>query len=149
MSDHKIVHATFTLERTYPVPLSRVFQAWADPEVKARWFAGDPNGYEMDFRPEGIERKCVAHEGKKITWESLYREIVSDRRIVYTSVLAEDGTVVTVSLTTVEFTADGPNTSLVLTETGAYLDGREQPAWREQGTGDWLNALGRHFAEGS
>jgi uncharacterized protein YndB with AHSA1/START domain len=149
MSDHKIVHATFTLERTYPVPLSRVFHAWADPDVKARWFAGDPDGYEMDFRRDGIERNSGVHEGKKMTWESLYREIVSDQRIVYTSVLSEDDAVATVSLTTVEFTADGPNTSLVLTETGAYLDGREQPAWREQGTGDQLDALGRHFAEES
>ena len=48
----------------------------------------------------------------------------------------------TVSLTTVEFTpaADG-GTRLVLTEQGAYLDGREQPAWREQGTADQLEAL--------
>ena len=47
--------------------------------------------------------------------------------------LSEDDTVATVSLTTVEFTTDGPTTSLVLTETGAYLDGRELPAWREAG----------------
>jgi hypothetical protein len=35
----------------------------------------------------------------------------------------------------------------VLVEAGAYLDGREQPAWREQGTGDWLDALSRHLTE--
>ena len=41
-----------------------------------------------------------------------------------------------------EFTpgADG-GTRLVLTEQGAYLDGREQPAWREHGTADQLEAL--------
>src|SRR6201986_4771446 len=32
-------------------------------------------------------------------------------------------------------------TRLVLTEQGAYLDGQEQPAWREQGTTDQLDAL--------
>jgi hypothetical protein len=32
-------------------------------------------------------------------------------------------------------------TRLVLTEQGAYLDGHEQPAWREQGTSDQLEAL--------
>jgi uncharacterized protein YndB with AHSA1/START domain len=147
MSDHSIVHATFTLERTYPLPPSEVFNAWADQKVKARWFAGDPSDYELDFRPGGIERNRVDHEGKHITWESLYREIVSDKRIVYTSVLAEDDAVATASLTTVEFLPDGGGTRLVLVEAGAYLDGREQPAWREQGTGDWLDALGRHLAE--
>jgi uncharacterized protein YndB with AHSA1/START domain len=147
MSDHSIVHATFTLERTYPLPPPEVFNAWADQKVKARWFAGDPSDYELDFRPGGIERNSVVHEGKHITWESLYREIVSDERIVYTSVLAENDSVATASLTTVEFVPDGDGTRIVLVEAGAYLDGREQPAWREQGTGDWLDALGRHLAE--
>lgn len=149
MSDRTIVHATFTLERTYPVSLPKVFHAWADPATKARWFAGDPTDYEMDFRPDGIERNRIAIADKEITWESLYREIVPEKRIVYTSVLSENDTVATVSLTTVEFTSDGPATSLVLVETGAYLDGREQPSWREEGTSTWLNSLGQHLTEGA
>ena len=31
-------------------------------------------------------------------------------------------------------------------EQGAYLDGHEQPSWREQGTGEQLDALGRALA---
>lgn len=142
MSDRSVTHATFTLEHSYEAPPARVFEAWADSEVKARWFAGDPSGYELDFRPGGIERNRAAHDGKQITWESLYREIVADERIVYTSVLYESDKVATVSLTTVELVPEGGGTRLVLVEAGAYLDGREQPAWREQGTGDWLDSLG-------
>jgi uncharacterized protein YndB with AHSA1/START domain len=147
MSDHNIVHATFTIERTYPLPPDLVFSAWADQKVKARWFAGNPSDYELDFRPGGVEHNRVVLDGKRITWESLYREIVPDERIVYTSVLAEDDLVATASLTTVEFVPDADGTRLVLVEAGAYLDGREQPAWREHGTGDWLDALGRYLAE--
>ena len=88
----------------------------------------------------------ATHEGKRIIWESLYREIVANERIVYTSVLCEGDTVATVSLTTVEFAPEGEGTRLVLTEAGAYLDGWEQAAWREQGTSDWLDALGKHLA---
>jgi len=63
----------------------------------------------------------------------------------------------TVSLTTVEFspaeggtgsgggTGPGGGTRLVLTEQGAFLDGREQPAWREQGTADQLEALAKEL----
>jgi uncharacterized protein YndB with AHSA1/START domain len=148
MSDHAITHATFTLERTYPAPPERVFGLWADEPAKARWFAGEPSNYELDFRPGGIERNRGSHEGKTITWESLYREIVTDERIVYTSVLAENDTVATVSLTTVEFVPESDATRLVLVEAGAYLDGRELPVWREQGTGDWLDALGRQIEQG-
>ncbi len=147
MSERSIVHSTFTLECVYAAPISEVFKAWADPKIKVRWFAGNPADYQMDFRPGGIERNSVVHDGKQITWESLYREIVTDERIVYTSVLAEDGTVATVSLATVEFLPDHDGTRLVLVEAGAYLDGRELSAWREQGTGEWLDALGRHLVE--
>jgi uncharacterized protein YndB with AHSA1/START domain len=147
MPERSIVHSTFTLERTYPAPIAQVFRAWANPEIKVRWFAGHPADYQLDFRPGGVERNCAVHDGKRIIWESLYREIVTDERIVYTSVLCEDSTVATVSLTTVAFVTDDEGTRLMLVEAGAYLDGREQPARRQQGTGDWLDALGRHLVE--
>ena len=102
MIDHTITHATFSLERIYPVRPNRVFDAWADPAIKVRWFSSNAQDYELDFSPGGIERLSATHDGKLITWESLYREIVTDERIVYTSVLSEQDTVATVSLTTVE-----------------------------------------------
>jgi uncharacterized protein YndB with AHSA1/START domain len=146
MTDRSVTHATFTLERTYEVSPDRVFNAWADATVKVHWFAGSADGYELDFRVGGLERNSAMHDGKKITWESLYREIIPNERIVYTSVLSEQDTVATVSLTTVELVPVDEGTRLVLIEAGAYLDGGEQPAWREQGTGDWLDALGNHLA---
>jgi uncharacterized protein YndB with AHSA1/START domain len=147
MSDRNVVHNTFTLERRYPVSPSVVFGAWADTAAKARWFSGNPDGYQLDFRPGGIEINCAVHGGKRITWESLYREILTDERIVYTSLLSEDDIPATISLTTVEFEPDEDGTRLVLTEAGAYLDGREMPAWREEGTASWLDNLGKHLNE--
>jgi uncharacterized protein YndB with AHSA1/START domain len=146
MSEHSVVNSTFTLERRYQGHVSRVFKAWADPEIKARWFAPGSASYELDFRPGGVERNRVVLNGQEIGWETLYREIVQDQRIVYTSVLSQGETVATVSLTTVEFETDGEGTRLVLVEAGAYLDGHEQPAWREQGTGDWLDHLGQSLS---
>ncbi len=58
----------------------------------------------------------------------------------------------TVSLTTVELMPVDDATRLVLTEHGAFLDGHEEPAWREHGTNEWLTALdaelGRMMARG-
>jgi uncharacterized protein YndB with AHSA1/START domain len=142
MSDHAVTHATFTLERTYPVPPDRVFAAWADPELKCRWFAGADSGHQLDFRVGGREINHARHSGAEVSFESLYRDIVADERIVHTSVLSQDGRPATVSLTTVELHAVDGSTRLVLTEQGAFLDGLEQPAWRDRGTGDWLDALG-------
>jgi uncharacterized protein YndB with AHSA1/START domain len=76
-----------------------------------------------------------------MTFESLYRDIVPGERIVYTSTLSAGDDVMTVSVTTVEFSAAEGGTRLVLTEQGAFLDGREEPAWREHGTAAQLDAL--------
>jgi uncharacterized protein YndB with AHSA1/START domain len=145
MTDRSVTHSTFTLERTYSATPDRVFAAWAEPQAKARWFAGEAEGYEMEFRPGGLERNGGVHGGTRIAWESLYREIEVDERIVYTSTLSMDDVLATASLTTVEFVAEGGGTRLVLVEAGAYLDGHEQPEWREEGTGQWLDALGTYL----
>ena len=142
--DHDVTHATFTLERSYPVPPARVFAAWADPAAKASWFTPDPGfGHELDFRVGGREVARGGPDGGPLmTFETLYRDIVPEQRIVYTSTLSAGADLMTVSLTTVEFTpAEDGGTRLILTEQGAYLDGQEQPAWREQGTADQLEAL--------
>jgi len=142
--DRNVTHATFTLERSYPAPPARVFAAWADPAAKARWFAPGPGaGHQLDFRVGGREVVTGGPEGGPLmTFETLYRDIVPEQRIVYTSTLSAGADLMTVSLTTVEFTpGEGGGTRLVLTEQGAFLDGQEQPAWREQGTADQLEAL--------
>ena len=141
--DRYVTHASFTLERTYPVPAARVFAAWADPAMKSRWFAGGTGaGHQLDFRIGGREVASGGPDGGPVmTFESFYREIVSPERIVYTSTMSADTDVITVSLTTVEFKPAADGTHLVLTEQGAFLDGREEPAWREHGTADQLKAL--------
>jgi hypothetical protein len=50
-----------------------------------------------------------------------------------------------VSVTSVEFREDDGATLLVLTEHGVYLPGQEQPAWREHGTAEQLDALNAEF----
>ena len=162
--DRYVTHATFSLERDYPVSPAQVFAAWADPAAKARWFAPGPGArHELDFRVGGRE---VAHGGPEggpvMTFESIYRDIVPQQRIVYTSTLSAGDDVMTVSLTTVEFKAaeagtpeggtpegrtPGGGTRLVLTEQGTFLDGREEPAWREHGTAAQLDALAAELKE--
>lgn len=151
MTDHGVLHSTFTLERTYPFGPDRVFAAWSDPAAKARWFGRPGTEHELDFRVGGRE-VAVRPPGNglpEIRFESLYRDIVSERRIVYVSTLYSDGRPVTVSLTTVQFEAGGEGTRLELTEHGAYLDGQEQPSWRERGTNEHLDRLGAELESAS
>jgi uncharacterized protein YndB with AHSA1/START domain len=141
-----VTHATFTLERTYPAPPQRVFAAWSDPAAKARWFAGGNADHELDFRVGGREIARGTHDNQVLTFESHYQDIVPDERIVFASSLYEGTTLATVSVTTVELRPDADGTRLLLTEYGAFLDGREEPAWREHGTADQLAALAKELS---
>lgn len=143
MSDRSVTHAAFTLERVYPAAPARVFAAWADPAAKARWFAAPGGEHELDFRVGGREVNRGRHgDGPLLTFEARYEDIIAVERVVYSSTLRAGDTLSTVSLTTVEFGPADEGTRLVLTEQGTFLDGHEDPAWREQGTGEWLAALG-------
>jgi uncharacterized protein YndB with AHSA1/START domain len=148
MTEHSVKHSTFTLERTYSASPAQVFAAWADRDTKAKWFAADDAAYTLDFRVGGAEAvHGHTDDGAEIAAESVYRDILTDERIVYTTLLYGRGVLATVSATTVEFVPDGTGTHLLLTEQGTFLDDQEQPEWRRQGTGDWLDALGRELGQ--
>ena len=115
----------------------------AEPAAKAQWFAGPDSEHRLDFRVGGHEvARGAGAGGEVLTFESTYHDIVPSARIVYSSTLSVRDQVATVSLTTVEISPAGNGTRLVLTEQGAYLDGLEDPSWREQGTSKHLDALG-------
>jgi uncharacterized protein YndB with AHSA1/START domain len=143
MSERSVEHATFVVERAYDAPLDRVFAAWSDPRAKVRWFDGSEGEFELDFRVGGWERRRgTAPDGREYTFQALYQDIVPGRRIVYTYDMLLDGTRISVSVATAEFRPERDGTRLVFTEQGAFLDGHEMPARREQGMGSLLDSLG-------
>ena len=148
MTERSVTHASFTLERRYPASPSRVFAAWADPAIKPRWFGGgdeEVKEYRLDFRVGGREHSAGGVPGGdgSYSYDALYQDIVPNERIVYTYDMHIGGPRISVSLSTVEFKAEGANTVLVYTEQGVYLDGLDTPEQREQGTRELLEALGR------
>ena len=84
-------------------------------------------------------------QGRPLIYQSRYAEIVANERILTTSTLHTGDQLSTVSVTSVEFRAEGAGTLLVLTEHGIYLPGQEQPAWREHGTAQQLGTLAAEF----
>jgi uncharacterized protein YndB with AHSA1/START domain len=135
-----VEHGTFTLERVYPAPPARVFAAWADPEAKAQWFGGQD--FSLDFRVGGTE----INTGGPYRYHATYRDIVDGERIVYTTEMFKDDRMMSVSLASIQFAAEGDGTRLTLTEHGAFLDGLETAAQREHGTGELLAKLGEALA---
>jgi uncharacterized protein YndB with AHSA1/START domain len=146
-----VTHADFTIERRYGCSPHQTFSAFSDPELKRQWFANPGNWpdavWELDFRVGGGEiHSGGSPGGRHNAFQSRFHDIVENERIVFAYDLLHDHRLISVSLTTIEFFADGDATRLVFTEQGAFFDDPDAPGTREHGTGKLLDALGRFLA---
>ena len=146
MNERSVVHATFVIERTFDASPARVFNAFADPTIKARWFGGPPewgpDERTMDFRVGGRETSKGGPKGGPVSFfDSLYQDIVPNERIVITYDMHLDDKRISVSLTTVELKPAGKGTRMVFTEQGAFLDGYDDAGAREHGFREIIDAL--------
>jgi uncharacterized protein YndB with AHSA1/START domain len=143
-----VAHATFHLTRTYPVSAARVWKALTDPAAKAKWFAGAAGEWEllertMDVQVGGRERLKGRWQGGVVSdFDAVYHDVIEGERLVYSYVMHVNDKKISVSLATMELRAEGPNTTLMVTEQGAFLDGYDDAGSREHGTGLLLDALG-------
>jgi uncharacterized protein YndB with AHSA1/START domain len=143
-----VIHNTFVIERSYPVPPERVFAALSDPAKKRRWFV-DGGGntveyYEMQFEVGGKDRARFFHtcpmEGIPFTNEGTYQDIVPGRRVVLASTMSMGEKRISSSLTTFELLPTETGTDLIFTHQGAFFEGSDGPEMRE---GGWRTLLER------
>ena len=108
------------LEREFKAPPERVFAAWTDPRLMARWWG--PEGMtcpvcEVDLRVGGRYRTCMKGEKGDEHWVSgAYREIVPGKRLAFTWAWEENGVRGHEMLVEVEFVPAGRHTRLVMTQ---------------------------------
>ena len=143
-----VVHATFDLERTYDAPAARVWKALTDISAKEKWFASPAGEWQvlerqMDVRVGGRELLRGRWEsGLVTTFDAVYHDVIPNERLVYSYQMFQDEKKISVSLATLQLKARGSQTTLTVTEQGAFLDGYDDAGKREHGTGLLLDALG-------
>ena len=160
MTERSVIHETFTIARTYPATLSRVFGAFAWQEAKNVW--GDTGDLEacdanvaqteFDFRIGGREHFGFKYQGRSYRYDALYYDIVPGQRIIYSYEMYADDARISVSVATIEFSKTDDGTALTWTEQGTYLDGIDGPAapqLRSEGTAEMLDGLQKYLASES
>ena len=98
-SDRELV-----VTRTFDAPARIVFEAWSNPELFKRWWVPESAGMslvscEMDIRTGGAYRLAFRHPAfdQPMVFFGTYREVTSNRRIVWTNEENDQGAVTTVT----------------------------------------------------
>ncbi len=159
MQQPSAIHNTFVLERHFPKPPEKVFAALSQPAKRRRWFAEGDNHdieeFQSDFRVGGTEVlryrfKSSAPspvDGRVLTNEGRFQDIVPDRRIVMASAMTLGDTRISASLLTLELLAEGNGTDLICTHQGTFLEWPEGPQMIETGWRGLLDRLAGHVSE--
>jgi len=150
MEDRSVTHSTFVIERSYPTTPERVFAAFADPAKKRRWFAEgeshEVEEFQMDFRAGGRElaryrfKDGTPFKGIAFRNDTIYQDIVPNRRLVLASTMTVGDKRISASLATFEFLQTENGTGLIFTHQGAFFEGADGPQMREEG---WRKLLQR------
>jgi uncharacterized protein YndB with AHSA1/START domain len=135
------------VRRIYKAPVAKVYAAWTDPEEVKHWMgpsdAFGESEVTSDFRVGGRYRIVMhAPDGETHRVDGVYREIVPNKRLVYT--WAWVSTPERESLVTVEFLPAGEGTELVVThERFADTEARDK---HQHGWNGCMDRLGRYLS---
>jgi uncharacterized protein YndB with AHSA1/START domain len=154
MTERTVTCSTFTIERSLAAIPNQVFAAFADVNLKTRMLASSDDEEvgeelshaEFDFRIGGRERfEFVEEDGRHMTYDALYYDIVPNQRIVYSYEMYADGSRISVSIASIELLEMTTSTTLIWTEQGAFLDGLDTSDLREGGTSWMVDNMAEYF----
>lgn len=151
--EHSQVHATFVIERTYPVAVENVWHALTNNDARDKWWGGGPNFIAReeshDFRVGGIgSQDGQWKDGPETRYTSIYTNIVHLLRIVFTYDLWVSGGHLSTSLVTIVLEPQDKGTRMTYTEQAVHYDGLDSVEGREEGTAGILDTLGAFLIEG-
>ena len=111
---------SIVVRRTYPVPPKAVFRLFSDPELFRQWWAHGPwaaTEVQIDLRVQGPFRYVLHNreESKTFTAVGSFKEIIENKKLVFSWEWLEGQYQGRQTLVTVEFHDRDGSTELVLT----------------------------------
>ncbi|MET0909254.1 MAG: SRPBCC domain-containing protein [Ilumatobacteraceae bacterium] len=138
-----------TLERTIAAPRAKVYRAWLDPTVLARWMGPEGSSVvhaTVDERVGGAHHlEMLGPDGAYYEFVSVIDELVPDERIVLTFRFDQDGEDTLLTLTFRD--AEGGGTALHLQHERITLRPPLDGSSVDTGWNETLTKLQAYFAE--
>ena len=149
MTDDDRSSDSVVIERTFDAPVDLVWRMWTEPEHLSAWYGPDGATVpvaKMDVRVGGVRQVCMEVQSPggpvQMWFTGAYREVVENRRLVYTEAMSDaDGNVLPPSETgmpeghpattevRVELEDIGGRTRMVLTHMGIPADSPGAAGW--------------------
>lgn len=136
------------ITRVLDAPPILVYKAWTDPVHMVRWIG--PKGFtapsaKLDVREGGHYRALIrSAEGKEYWFHGTYREVVENKRLVFTFAWEEDGERGEENLVTVTLTPEGDKTRMTFKQ--APFPSLEERDGHEGGWSEAFDKLGLYVA---
>lgn len=143
---------TVDITRTFAAPAASVFAAWSQQAAQEAW--GDPGpDWQMRFERFGFAVgesdlcRFGPRGGPVYLNENRYLQILPEARIVYATLLREDGTLSFSGTVVVTFEPVLDGTRMRLVEQGTYFDGRDRAEDHQAGWQAMLGAIDRYLQQ--
>lgn len=133
---------TLEMKRTFKASRKRLYDAWTDPNLLAKWFHPAAPMHttvsELSLRPGGRYR-FIMHGDRDHVIGGVYQEVVPQEKLVFTWQWETEDEAAEM-LVTINFNEiDAENTELVLThERFPHIEERDSHEWGWNGTLDEL-----------
>jgi uncharacterized protein YndB with AHSA1/START domain len=136
------------ITRILDAPPVLVYKAWTSPELMVRWIG--PKGFtaqsvKLDVRKGGHYRALIrSPEGKDYWFRGTYREVVENKRLVFTFAWEEDGERGEENLVTITFAEEGGKTRMTFKQ--VPFGSVEERDGHESGWSEAFDKLGAYVA---
>jgi uncharacterized protein YndB with AHSA1/START domain len=139
------------IRREFVAPKQLVYKAWTTPALIKRWWSakqGTVTSADVDLRVSGTWRwVMMTDRGFEVAFHGVYREIVTDERLVYTEIF--EGMPGAAALTTMTFAESNGRTTLTSLVEHATKNDRDAHvnSGMEAGTQDAMDLLEQVVSE--
>jgi len=140
------IYYDFEIAREFACSPAILFDAWADPKVKAKWFAGPEKWVEtsrsLDLREGGAETMAGNFDGRLTTeYTAHFYDVQPGNRIGYSFEVRLGGEIYSISTAVVEFIGTQHGAEMRFHEQLAVFSGETV----EESRGNRILGTGHHF----